>query len=454
MVRNQALDYFELLRGSGPRAYQARDLRGLLRHFDARIPGQTLTVMYPRQAGKNEVAAMYVVALVQSHADRGGSLVVCAPTYRPQVRISMTRVRRYANCVSRHTRLRPVLVDGNTLAIGAATVTFLSASPEAHVAGHTASLGIVVDEAQEVDEECYERQFHPRTATTGAPVVMFGTAWEGDALLERAADRNRRLDADRPVRERHHFQVDRHEVAKSRPAYGRSVEEVRARLGATHPTYLSQYELVPSEGAGQFLTAAQLEALEGEHGRLRAPLGGERYVAGLDFGGDRPGADRSVLTIARLAGERCEVVEHLAWRAARYDQVLAEVKAAMAAWRIERLCADGNGLGSPLAAALEGVFGHRVERFTFSAASKSELGYRLQAAANTDRLALYADDVSLEASTCRSELRACRESSGGANRMEWGNPAGTDDYVVSLALCLRAAEQVGPARVAVGRLRG
>jgi hypothetical protein len=38
--------------------------------------------------------------------------------------------------------------------------------------------------------------------------------------------------------------------------------------------------------------------------------------------------------------------------------------------------------------------------------------------------------------------------------MSWGNTSGRDDYAVSLALCLRAAESLGPPRVAIGRGRG
>ena len=42
--------------------------------------GETLTVLLPRQAGKNQVAAALVSMLLRANAARGGSIVVCAPT--------------------------------------------------------------------------------------------------------------------------------------------------------------------------------------------------------------------------------------------------------------------------------------------------------------------------------------------------------------------------------------
>ena len=89
----------------------------------------------------------------------------------------------------------------------------------------------------------------------------------------------------------------------------------------------------------------------------------------------------------------------------------------------------------------------------FTAATKSALGYALLAAARTGRLALPRDDGSPQAARCREELAACEATLAPGGRLAWGNDRGHDDYVVSLALCLRAAESAGPPRVAVGRAR-
>jgi len=434
--------------------YQARTLLGLL-HGVRLHRGRTLTVMFPRQSGKNEVSSRLVAALLLTNARGGGSVILCAPTLTPQARISLERTRVYLDAVARHLPpgVRARATD-STLVVGRATATFLSASPAAHVAGHTASIALVADEAQDIDTEWFERQFRPMAASTGAPAIMFGTAWDGQTLLERAADRNRRLDRESPARVPRHYQVGWREAGIANPDYRTYVESERDRLGASHPLFLSQYELVAARAAGRLLNEAQLAAIEGTHERLRAPLRGERYVAGLDLGGDRRGADATVMTIARLRDGACEVVDHAAWAGAPFADVAAGAEDVARRWRVERLCVDGTGLGAPLAARLAEALGeHRVERFVFSAASKSELGYGLLAAVNTGGVALYRDDGSPEATALRLELRDCRASLGGRALLEWGNPAAHDDHAVSLALCLRAASLAGPARVASGRAR-
>lgn len=438
------------------RDYQARTLAGLLRGI-ARYRSTTLTVMYPRQAGKNEVAAHLIAALLRMHAARGGSVVVCAPTLRPQARISIDRLRRILDDTA---HLFPVAGlprwSANTVRVGRASATFLSASPHANVAGHTASIALIADEAQDIEPDWFDRQFRPMAASTGAPAVLFGTPWDGRSLLDRAVQMNRCHDAALadgtavPL----HYEVSWRQVAASRPSYGAHVRRERARLGANHPLFLTQYELRSVADARRLLTPAQLIRLEGRHGRLTGPLPGERYVAGLDLAGDGPHGDASVLTIARVGGGGCcEVVQHAAWRGQPYDNVIAAVVALGRRWGLERLAVDATGLGGPLAVRLADELGRIVEPFTFTAASKSELGFALQAAAETGRLFLYADDGSSDARAVRAELAACGATLAMGRRLEWGNPAGHDDYVASLALCLHAARSLGSPRVAVGRGR-
>ncbi|MBA4179831.1 MAG: hypothetical protein C0506_04510 [Anaerolinea sp.] len=440
------------------RLYQATVFKDLLQGM-GRAPGETFTVMFPRQAGKNEISAFLVAALLAKHAKGGGTVVVCAPTLHPQAAISLNRTAHLMTAARRLlgkgaiTRGR----DGNVLCLGAASAVFLSGSPEAHVAGHTASLAIIADEAQELDEAWFNRQFRPMAASTGAPTVMLGTPWDGHTLLEKAVKLNLERDARPPTGEpvKRHYQVSWQDVAAARKVYGRYVEQERERLGAHHPLFLSQYELVTAEDTGRLFRGGQLTALAGAHPRLDTPMVGERYVGGLDFGGDGGDADATVLTIARAAGERCEVVAHVSWQGADFGVLEAGVMAEATRWRLERLCADSTGLGAPIAARVAAQLGDRViERVVFTAQSKSELGYALLAAANTGRITLHSDDGSPELGRCLRQLRECRAGYRLNRQMWWeAPPGGHDDYVASLVLCLRAAEGLGPSRMARGRGR-
>ncbi len=439
------------------RGYQVRVAAALARGV-LRRSAPSFTVMFPRQAGKNEVSAAVVAGLLCFRAEAGGSIIVCAPTLTPQAAISHDRTLRAAQRVA---RLLPpgarLVTAGNQLTIGRATATFLSASPEAHVAGHTASIALIADEAQDIDADWFDRQFRPMAASTAAPTIMFGTPWDGQTLLEREAAANRAADACRagePYLDfipRHH-QVTWHDVAAALPVYGEYVRSERQRLGAHHPLFRTQYGLQTIEGGGRLLSGAEFAALEGAHPRLRLPLPGERYVAGLDFAGEGANADATVLTIARVAGDRCEVVEHIAWRSQPFGRLVDDLRVLFARWRPSRVSADATGMGGPLCAQLTPMLGDALEPFTFTAASKSELGYALIAAAGTGRLALYADDGSPESDACRAELRGCRARHVAGGQLRWeAPPALHDDYVASLALCVRAASAVPELRVARGR---
>jgi hypothetical protein len=177
-------------------------------------------------------------------------------------------------------------------------------------------------------------------------------------------------------------------------------------------------------------------------------------VAGLDVGGEGGGKnDASVLTIARLAGRRCEVVAHVTWQGSGQHDIGPAVTALAEHWGLERICIDATGLGQPLAKWLERELGSRVEAVGFTANVKSELGYALIAAVQSGRLALYADGAASERRACVAEIAGCRANFAG-HLLRWEAPPGAhDDYAVSLALCLRAAESLGPPRVAIGRRR-
>ena len=418
--------------------------------------GETFTVLFPRQAGKNQLAAELVQALLRLKAKDGGSAIAASPTFAPQGLIALERTRASFERTERVVLPGATQYDGPTIRSWAARVHFLSASPEAHVAGHTASIALIADEAQEIDGEWFERQFRPMAASTAANTLLFGTPWDGETMLDTAVARNRqRNSAQRKGDEDFHYQVTWEDVGRSLPAYGQFVLKERDRLGAKSPYFKTQYELRTVDSAGRLFSASEISALYGTHERQKEPRPHERYVAGLDVAGEGANADSSVLTIARVCGGgRCEVVEQVAWQGVTISTLETGVTELVRRWRLERLVVDSTGMGGPIAAHLETALAPTsVERFTFTPASKSELGLDLVRAAAVGSLALYVDDGSVEALACRSELRACSRRFHPGGRMQWGDDDGHDDYVVSLALALHAAQEAGEPRFATGRRR-
>jgi len=207
------------------RPYQEEAARAILESW-RHASGLTFTVVMARQAGKNELSAEVELQLLVRNARHPLDGIKCAPTLEPQARISMSRL--WDRIV--RAGLEPdAATEGREVRFGRARQLFLSAEPSANVVGHTASMLLEVDEAQDVDAEKFDREFRPMAAATGATTVYYGTPWDDSTLLERAVQTN--LELERRDGIRRHFTADWTAVADFNSAYARYVEGERARLG-------------------------------------------------------------------------------------------------------------------------------------------------------------------------------------------------------------------------------
>ncbi len=441
--------------------------------------GLTFTIVMARQAGKNELSAEVELTLLVRNALRAVDGIKCAPTFEPQGRISLSRLwqRIVRGGVEDHAGLE----SGRAVRYGSARQLFLSAEPSANVVGHTASLLLEVDEAQDVDREKFDREFRPMAAPFGATTVYYGTPWDDSTLLERAVQTNLELRQRDGIRR--HFSADWSAVAEWNPQYARYVEGERARLGENHPLFLTQYALRTVSGGGRLFTAAQRAQLQGRHDRQSAPHTGDVCVAGLDLGGQEweatgnekwemgngssgRGHDATVLTIARavmpasdaiVPEPRLEIVEHLAFDGEAHDTLFARLADLLGdVWRVRRVAVDATGLGETLARLLVRRLGEDVVRpVRFSAEMKSRLGYGLLAAVNGGRLKMYAADGSLECAEFWREMELARVHYRPSRQMTFFvEPAhGHDDYVASASLAVEAAKDIETKpRIARGRL--
>lgn len=440
--------------------------------------GDTITVEIARQGGKNELSAHIEVTLLSMYSVRGGEMIKCAPTFRPQLRISMRRLRR---ALQQSGMLGFAQQDANSITLANARALFLSAEPSANVVGHTASILLEVDEAQDVDEEKFTRDFLPMTATANATIVMYGTPWDGNSLLERTKQHN--LELERRDGRRRHFAFDWQRVARDLPAYAARVESERARLGETHPTFLTQYCLQPIASGGRLFTHIQRAQLAGDHEREQTPTPGASYIAALDLaGGDpvpvadvgadlrvhppggNPTRDATVLTIGRLAypasdapvqEPRVEIVEHYAWTGDPHEALLPRLIDLLRAWKVGRVAIDATGLGETIARLIAQALGEpRVIAFKFTARSKSQLGFDLLAAVNGSRLKIYRGDGSPEYREFQRQCELARATYRADETMNFyvDERDGHDDYLTSAALLVHASRD-STRRVASGRVR-
>ena len=244
--------------------------------------GRMFTVEIARQGGKNELSAQLGVLLLLLASGKGGKLVKAAPTFNPQALVSLRRLQDRLDDGGFGGRWR--LEGGNIVRLERAQQTFLSAEPTSNVVGATADVLLELDEAQDVERDKFLKEFRPMGATGNATTVLYGTPWDGGSLLETMSEENRELERKDGVRR--DFRFDWEAVAACSPLYGRYVESERERLGEEHPLFRTQYRLLPiAPGEGMF-NRSQLALLRGGHARLRGPLPGRVYVAGVDVAGE------------------------------------------------------------------------------------------------------------------------------------------------------------------------
>ncbi len=444
------------------RPYQLAPAAAILDSVRRRA-GLSFTVMFPRQAGKNELSAQIEAFLLHRHRYRGGHLVKAAPTFHPQLRTSIERLRRIVDGAE-VLRKTATVEHGHRVRLGRASLTFYSADPAASVVGATANHLLEIDEAQDVDEEQYLRVFRPMGSTANCTVVLYGTALDSTCLLERMRQHHLAMEAIDGVKR--HFEVSWREVARHNPAYGQYVRRERERLGEEHPTFLTQYLLQPLDDASTFLTERQRAYLAGDFERLLHPRPGRQYVAGIDLAGEdesrgtdaavrslRPRRDSTVVAIAELDWEvlgdvvrepRLRIVELLWWTGRPHHALVEQLLFQLRRWRCRRAVVDATGIGAGVASLLVKALGERVvQPFTFSAPGKSRLAYQLLSAVNGGRLQVYRDDTPErrelfhEAQVARHALRP----GGFDHQLNFfvSPEQGHDDMLVALALAVEAA---------------
>ena len=103
-------------------------------------------------------------------------------------------------------------------------------------------------------------------------------------------------------------------------------------------------------------------------------------------------------------------------------------------------------MGQPVSSFLRQALGSRVVPFTFTAKSKSELGFKLMAAVNSGQLKMYTADGSAEYPEFWQEIEKARSQFRPNQTMNFlVDPSqGHDDFIMSLALLVEAAHHYSP----------
>jgi len=447
------------------RPYQVEPARAILSSVFGR-KGLTFSIEIARQGGKNELSAQLELLLLTLYVSEPKNLVKCSPTFKPQTVISMMRLKDRLNDAGFSGIWMAEM--GYIIRLGSARAVFLSADESANVVGNTAHILLEIDESQDVSREKYTKEFKPMGASTNVTTVHYGTTWDDSTLLEEIKQTN--LELERRDGIKRHFRYDWQEIAKYNPDYQAYAEGERERLGENHPLFLTQYRLLPIHGGGYYLSLQQRAQLNGEHIRMHSP-GANRsqvYVAGIDLAGEaeaeagaylralKPRQDSTVVTIGELDFSLCnevvkqprvKVVEHYWWTGKKHAELYPQlIDILKNVWHCRKIAVDATGVGQPVASLLRQSLGAKVSPFTFTQQSKSELGFHLLAAINSGRLKMYAGDGSPEEQEFWFEMERAKSQYRPSQTMNfYVDPAeGHDDFLMSLALLVEAANQYVP----------
>lgn len=434
------------------RKYQQAALAAAVHSVAAHL-GRTLVVMFPRQSGKNELQAQLEAFLLARLQDTDAELVKVSPTWKPQSLNAMRRLERVLRC-NELTRGRYIRENGYIFRINRARIYFLSADPQANIVGATASTLLEVDEAQDVRTDKFDKDIAPMAASTNATRIFWGTAWTAHTLLARELRAAQALEAQDG--EKRVFVTTAVQVGEEVPAYRAFVEGQIASLGRDHPAVQSQFFSQEISESGGLFPAARRALMQGEHAALDGPRAGQSYALLLDVGGEdagvlaggaalNAGRDSTALTVVEADLSTCadaligaptyRCVARRTWQGAGHDQLYREVRAQADHWRARWLVVDATGVGAGLAAFLERALPGRVHAFTFSAGSKSKLGWDFCALVDAGRWKEPRDGGELGALFLR-QAEGCRFSllPGPEKRMRWGVPEGARDPLTGAPL--------------------
>ncbi|MCO5229482.1 MAG: hypothetical protein M9934_14535 [Thermomicrobiales bacterium] len=261
------------------------------------------------------------------------------------------------------------------------------------------------------------------------------------------------------------------------PAYGARSAESYAQLGEQHPFVRTEYFLEELDGQQSLFPPQRLALLRGDHPRQYAATPGKRYALLLDVageeeqGGDHDGfstgrRDSTALTVVEVdTRSRADgrplyrVVDRRAWTGLRHTDLHAHiVELATHIWRASWIVVDATGIGAGLASFLETSLRRchvEVVPFTFTASSKSALGWDFVGLIETGRFKDYMEDSEAITDEYYAQLAATEYSvrRGPGSSMQWGVPpaVGHDDLVLSAALVAALDGIDLRPRIAVGR---
>ena len=138
---------------------------------------------------------------------------------------------------------------------------------------------MVIDEAQEADEQVVRKSVHPMLSSTGGTIVKIGTPGYHKGDFYKAINLNKRRARGKRT---NHFEYDDRVVSKYNPAYKKFIEREKFRIGEDSEEFQMSYRLKWMLERGMLITEDDLDWLADKTMPLIKAWTAPRCVVGID----------------------------------------------------------------------------------------------------------------------------------------------------------------------------
>ena len=364
-----------------------------------------------RQTGKTESIASMCGYLIDNYPQM--KVGIFTPRLQ-QAEVSIGRLSTFFQMNEELLNNKIVKLTKDKIELGNNSyVTAVSASDQSNIEGLTFDV-MILDEAQKISNYTWSERIAPMGGATNAKIIKIGTPKTKNHFYQSVEGKEsekwtviRRdwcqcaqlwaLDAiylpDREtgeIRPYSRYVVEQLMPKALKQEYFPNNPEVWTEGGMDIEDFKTQYMLEFIDGAGKFLTSAQVENLSnGEFDWIEHGIIGEHYVAGIDFAGSNPEGDNTHITVLRITPDGIkQKVFALEFKDETYPQQMYEISRLFGGYsprfEVRKIFADYTGCGAPVIQTLqtefgltnlEGIIFNAGDRYTHSGMNMKNLMY-------------------------------------------------------------------------------
>jgi len=248
-----------------------------------------------------------------------------------------------------------------------------TANPRAKIEGSTYHI-IVIDEAQEADEQVVRKSVHPMLAANAGTMVKIGTPGYTKGDFYKAINLNKRRQRGRRT---NHFEYDFKVVSRYNPAYKKFIEEEKLRLGEDSEEFQMSYALRWMLERGMLITEDDLDTLADKTMGLVKAWPRTPCVVGIDPARVK---DSTVVTVCWVdwdypdpAGYReHRILNWLEIHNTAWEEQYFQIMEFLDPYNISHVAVDGQGMGSAVADRMQRLLGSRCEVMTLNSDAKNQ----------------------------------------------------------------------------------